>query len=255
MTPNQYPPGYVDPNYYNQGYPPYNNDDPYPSIFTKQTPDEVRMGFIRKVYSIVTFQLVLTVVFSLIVYNNKQVKDFLVHQIWIFITALVLNIITVYALFCCKSNARTVPRNYILLTIFTLTEALFVSAITAMADPGIVLLALVLTAAMFIGLTSYALITKTDFTMCGGFLFVLCCITLTATIFNIFMGSRILETVIAGVSLALYSLYLIYDTQLIVGGKEQELQIDDYILGSIMIYIDIIQIFIRILQILQAINN
>jgi FtsH-binding integral membrane protein len=39
---------------------------------------------------------------------------------------------------------------------------------------------------------------------------------------------------------AIYSLYLIIDTQLILGGKKKELSLDNYILGATMLYVDII---------------
>ena len=53
---------------------------------------------------------------------------------------------------------------------------------------------------------------------------------------------------------ALFSFYLIFDTQLIVGGEDKYAMIgnDDYILGAIILYLDIINIFIYILQILSS---
>jgi FtsH-binding integral membrane protein len=49
---------------------------------------------------------------------------------------------------------------------------------------------------------------------------------------------------------AIYSVYILIDTQLILGGKNKELTMDDYILGSVILYTDIISLFIKILQIL-----
>lgn len=46
------------------------------------------------------------------------------------------------------------------------------------------------------------------------------------------------------VSIILYGFYLIYDTQLIIGGRHSELEIDDYIIGALIIYIDIIVLFL-----------
>ena len=53
----------------------------------------------------------------------------------------------------------------------------------------------------------------------------------------------------------LYSIYLIYDTQLIIGNKENRLDYDDYILGALMLYLDIINLFIYLLQILKEFNK
>jgi len=49
---------------------------------------------------------------------------------------------------------------------------------------------------------------------------------------------------------AIYSLYLIIDTQLILGGKNKELTLDNYVLGAILLYVDIIGLFLEILKII-----
>ena len=48
----------------------------------------------------------------------------------------------------------------------------------------------------------------------------------------------------------IYSIYILIDTQLILGGKNKELTMDDYVLGSVILYVDIISLFLKILQIL-----
>ncbi len=48
------------------------------------------------------------------------------------------------------------------------------------------------------------------------------------------------------------AMYIIYDTQLIVGNKENKFEIDDYIFAAVCIYIDIVRLFIYILRILSA---
>ena len=45
----------------------------------------------------------------------------------------------------------------------------------------------------------------------------------------------------------LFGLYLIFDTQLILGKGRYSLSIDDYILGALVLYVDIIMIFIYLL--------
>jgi len=51
--------------------------------------------------------------------------------------------------------------------------------------------------------------------------------------------------------LVLYGVYLIYDTQILMGGKGREMDFDNYILGALQIYVDIVQIFLKILKLLQ----
>lgn len=59
-----------------------------------------------------------------------------------------------------------------------------------------------------------------------------------------------METLIAVLIASIYSLYLIIDTQLIIGGRHIELSLDDYVLGAILLYVDIITLFIEILRII-----
>ena len=49
-------------------------------------------------------------------------------------------------------------------------------------------------------------------------------------------------------------MYLVYDTQLIIGGEDKyaEIENDDYILAAMILYLDIINIFIYILQLLTS---
>ena len=49
---------------------------------------------------------------------------------------------------------------------------------------------------------------------------------------------------------SIFSIYLIIDTQLILGGNSHELTLDNYVLGAVLLYIDIVRLFIQILQII-----
>jgi FtsH-binding integral membrane protein len=45
-------------------------------------------------------------------------------------------------------------------------------------------------------------------------------------------------------------LYIIYDTQLIIGKKANKFSIDDYVFAAMCIYIDIVRLFLYILRIM-----
>jgi len=80
----------------------------------------------------------------------------------------------------------------------------------------------------------YAVFTKNDFTMMGGSLFVMAIILLIG---GFFMGlggwTKTTYIVYCGLGVFVYGLYLIYDVQLLVGGRNNEISIDDYVLASI----------------------
>lgn len=46
----------------------------------------------------------------------------------------------------------------------------------------------------------------------------------------------------------IYCVYILIDTQLILGGKNKELTLDNYVMGAMLLYVDIIGLFIKILQ-------
>lgn len=127
--------------------------------------------------------------------------------------------------------------------------------VTACSEPMDCLIALVMTAGIVVSLTVYAFRTKTDFTICGGMLFMVLMVVFLGSFLALFVRSKVLEIGIAAVSVLLFGVYLIYDTQLVVGRHENKLSVDDYIIGALSLYIDIIQIFLEVLKILAAVNR
>ena len=53
---------------------------------------------------------------------------------------------------------------------------------------------------------------------------------------------------ISAVLVVVYGLYLVYDTQLIAGGKSHSLSYDDYIVGTLLLYIDVMMLFLELLR-------
>lgn len=70
-----------------------------------------------------------------------------------------------------------------------------------------------LTTAVVLSLTFYACTTKTDFTMMGGMLFVFLCLLVCFGFLTIFIHAKILHLIYCICGVFLFSIYLIYDTQ------------------------------------------
>ena len=103
---------------------------------------------------------------------------------------------------------------------------------------------------MFVSLTIYAFKTKTDMTKLGGFLSTASSMLLFLIIIAFAFRSYIMNTIIICVALCLLGVFVVFDTQLIIGGtsKYAELELDDYALGALIIYSDIVTIFSYLLQ-------
>lgn len=245
------PPGYDAQNKGDVVYDPYGGAGEDFGLSNKLSTN-TRLAFIRKVLGILAAQFALTAIgVTIAVTNRAQSLPFFHRHMELMIIAVIGYLVTLYALACYKSVARAVPTNYILLTIFTSCMTYMVSATCSLYDPEIVLAAAVLTAATVGALAIYAITTKTDFTYCGGAMWAFFFIVMTGTMLCIFMrpGFRV-RILLSCLIIFMCCFYIIYDIQLLVGEKSHEISIDDYVFCAMMIYVDIIRLFIEILRVL-----
>ena len=101
--------------------------------------------------------------------------------------------------------------------VFTGCVSYIVSLATIKYDPIIVFEAAFLTAAMTIGITVYAMTTKTDYTMCGPFLFIIGFVFAAFSLLAFMFGPE-MRLIYAVIGVILFSFYLLVDTQMIIGG-------------------------------------
>eukprot|EP01138_Halocafeteria_seosinensis_P004267 gb/GECG01004363.1/.p1 GENE.gb/GECG01004363.1/~~gb/GECG01004363.1/.p1 ORF type:complete len:282 (+),score=28.03 gb/GECG01004363.1/:1-846(+) len=235
------------------GYPPQEEDE-RERLSAGQLLEEadkmVRMGFIRKVYGILTLQLTVTFGLTAIFTFNDAVKDYVQGNVAMFYSAWILSIGFLIALACCPTVARTYPQNYICLAAFTLLESYLVGVISSFYDTDTVFIALGLTIGVFLALTAFAWQTKIDFTNASGIMMSLLVVLIITGILAIFIPS--LRLVYAGLGAIVFSAFIVYDTQLIVGGKHRKMKfgVDDYVIAALSLYIDVVQLFLFLLRIL-----
>lgn len=130
---------------------------------------------------------------------------------------------------------------------FTFCEAYTVSYICASVhSPQLVLAAIFMTAAMVLALTIYAFSTSTDFTTMGALAFIALAVFMVFGLFSFWFGATV-RLIYCAFGVLLFGLYLVIDTQMLIGGHKYELNQEDYILGAIILYLDIINIFLYIL--------
>merc|ERR1712048_460054 len=167
-------------------------------------------------------------------------------------------ILTLVMVCCCMQAMRKFPTNYVFLFVFSVCYGVICGCVAMSYTLPSVLLAAGMTAAIFLLLTAYACTTKTDFTGMGPYLmaalFGLIIFGFSAMIFSwIWPGMySILNTIYACVGAVLFGFYIVYDTQLIVGGahKKNQFAIDDYAFAALNLYMDIINLFLMVLSLL-----
>lgn len=259
-TDQGYPPQNAYPGYAPQSsYPNYNPESGQNVDFDNAFSDKVvRQGFIRKVYSILSLQLILSFGSVLLFTHSDSMKMFARQNVYILLIAFVVAICTMCPLICIQSLRRKTPHNYILLIIFTLAESVVLGYMGAATKPEIVRAAVFITAGIVIGLTLFAFQTKWDFTALNGIMFcVLLCFSLAGLAFMFFPKTGITNMIYSGIGALIFSIYIVMDTQSIVGGSDRKYQIspEEYIFASIMLYLDIVNLFTYILSILNEANR
>lgn len=155
---------------------------------------------------------------------------------------------------CCGNVRRQAPMNFIFLGIFTVAESFLLGVTSSVYAVDAVMMAVGITAAVCLALTLFAFQTKWDFTVMGGFLLCATVVLLVFGLVAIFIPSnKIVTLVYASIGALVFSLYLVYDTQLMMGGKHKySISPEEYIFAALNLYLDIINIFLYILTIIGA---
>lgn len=209
---------------------------------------EIRLGFIRKVYGLLTIQLLATVAIAAVFLLVKPVQGFIHENDWMVMIAFVLSMITLFALI---AKRRDYPVNLYLLAGFTVVQAYTIGVVVSYYNTFVVLQALGLTFAVVFGLTLYTLNTKRDFSFVGYGLVAGLSVLIIGGFIQIFIQSSAFEVALSFTGAIFFSLFLIFDTQQMMTTLSPE----EYILATINLYMDILNLFLYILRILNELNR
>jgi modulator of FtsH protease len=152
--------------------------------------------------------------------------------------------------------ARAKPGlNLIMLFAFALVSGLTMSVLVghfiSAGAGGVVANALILTTVAFGGLSMFAMNTERDFTTMGKMLFITLIVIIVAGLLNVFwLHSPWMQVGIASVSAILFSAFILYDTQNIIQGNYGH-PVD----GALALYLDFINLFTSLLQILGILGS
>uniref|UniRef100_A0AAX7V860 Glutamate receptor, ionotropic, N-methyl D-aspartate-associated protein 1b (glutamate binding) n=1 Tax=Astatotilapia calliptera TaxID=8154 RepID=A0AAX7V860_ASTCA len=298
VNPNQGQSGFANPSY--PAYPPpaygfneniagevFHNEDP-PAFHENQEFDfgldnkTIRRAFIRKVFLVLTAQLMVTFAFVAVFTFVEQVKVFVAANMWTYLVSYIVFFVSICVISCCGNVRRRHPWNLVALSILTLSMSYMVGMIASFHETDSVIMAVGITAIVCFTVVifslqvctcrslplvymSSALIilqyvnnhrffffqqTKYDFTSCYGVLFVCLIVLIVFGFLCIFIRDKILHIVYAGLGALLFTCFLAVDTQMLLGNKELALSPEEYVFAALNLYTDIINIFLYILAII-----
>ncbi|KAG6774509.1 hypothetical protein POTOM_021862 [Populus tomentosa] len=183
--------------------------------------------FIRKVYTIIAIQLLVTVAVATAVVSVDSISNFIVHT-------------------------KLRPLNYLLLGVFTTALGFLVGLTCAFTSGKVILQSAIITFTAMVILTLYTFWAARrghDFSFLGPFLSAsLIALLLFALIQIFFPLGRISVMIFGCLASILFCGFIIYDTDSLI----KRYAYDEYIWAAVSLYLDIINLFLSILTVCSA---
>lgn len=227
------------------------------SLYPTQPSDEIplRWAFIRKIYSILTIQLLLTIAVASVVVFVRPVAHFFVSTpagLALYILAIFFPIILIWPMYYYSQKH---PVNYILLAAFTVFMGFAVGLTCAFTAGKIILESAILTAVVVISLTLYTFWAARrghDFSFLAPILFAGFMVLLVFILIQLIVPLGKLSVMIYGaLASIIFSGFIIYDTDKLI----KRYSYDEYIWAAVSLYLDVINLFLSLLTLLRASNS
>uniref|UniRef100_A0A665W9D8 Transmembrane BAX inhibitor motif containing 4 n=1 Tax=Echeneis naucrates TaxID=173247 RepID=A0A665W9D8_ECHNA len=210
---------------------------------------QIRMDFLRKVYSLLSVQIILTTATSALFMFSQTIKDY-VHTSPAVVLISGLGSLALLVALAVYRHKHPVNLYLLLVFVSTILTAICLPTVT-FYEYSTVLQALFLTSAVFVGLTAYTFQSKRDFSKMGVGLFACLWILILASFMRFFFDSDTTELALSGAGALVFCGFIIYDTHLLM----KQLSPEEHILASINLYLDIVNLFLHILRLLDSLKK
>ena len=204
---------------------------------------EERATLVRRTYSLVLASVVITMVGTWFGLQNESIMLAVRAHPWISAA------LWFAPLFLAQRSRTSPPRQLGFVLLFALMSGVLYSPLIFLYEtrnPGMVTQAAGLTLSTFGVLTLYAWISRRDFSAWGSFFVVGLWVLIGTSLLNLFFQNQTTSLWIAGATVLVFSGLLVFDTWRLrnVYGP------DDYVPAAVAIYLDLLNMFLAILQLL-----
>uniref|UniRef100_A0A803NRN8 BI1-like protein n=1 Tax=Cannabis sativa TaxID=3483 RepID=A0A803NRN8_CANSA len=215
---------------------------------------ELRWSFIRKIYSIITIQLLATIAVAATVVSVHPISHFFVST-GAGLALYIVLIITPFIVLCpLYYYYQKHPVNYLLLGVFTISLA-FSVGLTCAFTSKVILESVILTTVVVVSLTLYTFWAARrghDFNFLGPFLFGAMMVLMVFAFIQILFPLGKISVMIYGcLASIIFCGYIIYDTDNLI----KRYTYDEYIWAAVSLYLDIINLFLSLLTIFRAADS
>ncbi|KAF8388108.1 hypothetical protein HHK36_026774 [Tetracentron sinense] len=216
---------------------------------------ELRWSFIRKVYAIMSLQLLLTIAVASVVVTVHPIAHFFVSTgagLALYIVLIITPFIVLCPLYYYHQRH---PVNFLLLGLFTVTIAFAVGLTCAFTSGKVILEAVILTAVVVVSLTLYTFWAAKrgyDFNFLGPFLFGAILVLMVFALIQILFPLGKISVMIYGcLASIIFCGYIIYDTDNLI----KRYSYDEYIWAAVCLYLDVINLFLSLLTVFRAADS
>ncbi|GKV48601.1 hypothetical protein SLEP1_g55398 [Rubroshorea leprosula] len=216
---------------------------------------ELRWAFIRKVYSIITLQLLVTIVVAATVVSVHPIAHFFVSTgvgLALYIVLIIMPFLTLCPLYYYHQKH---PVNFLLLGVFTISLAFVVGLTCAFTSGKVILESVILTTVIVLSLTLYTFWAARrghDFHFLGPFLFGAVIVLIVFALIQIlFPLGRISVMIYGCLASIIFCGYIIYDTDNLI----KRFSYDEYIWAAVSLYLDVINLFLSLLTLFRAVQG
>ncbi|XP_036374848.1 protein lifeguard 1 [Megalops cyprinoides] len=210
----------------------------------------VRRAFVRKVFSVVTLQLLVTFSVVCVFTFSAAVREAVQKNIWVYLSSYIIFAVVSICLSFSSSFSRAHPWNLLGLAVVTLSLSYMVGTVASYHNTTAVVIAMASTMVISFTIIIFSAQTRVDFTVCNGVLLVLSVDLLMFGFFCCFFYSSVLQIVYGCLGALLYSVFLAVDCQLVMGRQKYALSPEEYVFAALILYLDIITIFLYLLILL-----
>jgi FtsH-binding integral membrane protein len=204
---------------------------------------EERATLIRRTYALLFTGILITIGGALFAVGQPPVLDAVLQH------PIIMLLLVFAPLLAAKAAYRAFPANIGLMYLFNFIMGVWLAPILlfyAKAQPGVLAQAGGLTASTFAVLTIYAFASRRDFSAWGGFFITGLWVLIATSLLSLFFHSNVAQTWIAGATVFVFSGLLVFNTWQI----RNTFAPDEYVVAALTIYMNLVNIFLAILQLL-----
>lgn len=203
-------------------------------------PEHDNAPLVTKVYSLLSVQLFITFIIGLVMYLHPHyVTEHILAFFW---CSVVFSFVTLFAMFCLKGIPKLVTS-----LIFASMIGIMIGCVDIQYTINSLVQAMVVTFGITTFCSAFVMFTRANLYSWGPMLSLgLWMILLMSLIFVFFPAPTTLATGLTIFGIILFTAYILYDTSMLIHNSSNDT--DAYIDIAVNLYLDIINLFLRILE-------